>query len=180
MRGPSTIARSACAAAGALTATAALLLAAPTERQHATLLARSVLPAATFRSGSPASGAFLSAAERATAAANGVRGPAGGPYLSQQPVQGFSSMVPADAGTWWALADNGYAWRGNSADFQLVFYRLDPRWGDPGGPRVLETVVLRDPDRRIPWTIVCDRESGALVARLLVQRAAPRAAGVRR
>jgi hypothetical protein len=69
-------------------------------------------------------------------------------------------MVPGDAGTWWALADNGYAWRGNSADFQLVFYRLDPRWGDPAGPRVLETVVLRDPDGRIPWTIVCDPASG--------------------
>jgi hypothetical protein len=69
-------------------------------------------------------------------------------------------MVPAGAGTWWALADNGFAWRGNSADFQLVFYRVDPRWGDPGGSRVLETVFLRDPDRRIPWTIVCDQAHG--------------------
>jgi hypothetical protein len=70
-------------------------------------------------------------------------------------------MVPADDGNWWALADNGYAWRGNSADFQLVFYRLDPRWGDPGGARVLGSVLLRDPDRRIPWTIVCDQGHGA-------------------
>ncbi len=70
-------------------------------------------------------------------------------------------MVPGDAGSWWALADNGYAWRGNSADFQLVIYRLAPRWGDPAGPSLLQTVVLRDPDRRIPWTIVCDQESGA-------------------
>ena len=121
-------------AAGALAA-AATLSAAPADRQHASLVARSVLPAATYRAGSPPSGAFLSAAERATAAANGVRGPAAGPYLPAQPVQGLSSMVPADAGTWWALADNGFAWRPNSADFQLVFYRLDPRWGDPGGPR---------------------------------------------
>ena len=146
-------------AAGALAA-AATLSAAPADRQHASLVARSVLPAATYRAGSPPSGAFLSAAERATAAANGVRGPAAGPYLPAQPVQGLSSMVPADAGTWWALADNGFAWRPNSADFQLVFYRLDPRWRDPGGPTVLETVVLRDPDRRIPWTIVCDRAHG--------------------
>lgn len=70
-------------------------------------------------------------------------------------------MVPADAGTWWALSDNGYAWRDNSADFQLVVYRIDPRWGAAGGPKVLESFVLRDPDRRIPWRIVCDPTSGA-------------------
>jgi hypothetical protein len=127
---------------------------------QATLVARSVLPAATFRAGSPPSGAFFSAAERATAAANGVRGPAEGEYLAAQPVQGFSSMVPADGGAWWALADNGFAWRGNSADFQLVIYRVDPRWGDAAVAGVLETIVLRDPDRRIPWTIACDPSRG--------------------
>jgi hypothetical protein len=148
-------------AVGAFAAVVAILLAGPAGAQHARLVARSVLPAATFRAGSPPSGGFLSAAERQTAAANGIRGPADGPYLIAQPVQGFSSMVPADAGTWWALADNGYAWRGNSADFQLVLYRIDPRWGTPEGPRVLETVVLRDPDRRIPWTIACDQTRGA-------------------
>jgi glycerophosphoryl diester phosphodiesterase len=58
------------------------------------------------------------------------------------------------------LTDNGYAWRGNSADFQLVFYRLDPFWGEPGGARLQGVVVLHDPDRRIPWTIVCDPEHG--------------------
>jgi hypothetical protein len=143
-----------------LAAAGAASFAAPGDQQQASLVARSVLPAATVRAGSPPSGAFFSAAERATAAANGVRGPATGPYLAEQPVQGFSSMVPADAGAWWALADNGFAWRGNSADFQLVLYRVDPRWGDAGGPAVLETVVLRDPDRRISWTIVCDRANG--------------------
>jgi hypothetical protein len=148
------------AAAGALALSATMSFGAPAEGQQAWLVARGVLPAATFRAGSPPSGAFLSAAERAAAAASGVRGPASGPYLAAQPVQGFSSMVPADAGTWWALADNGFAWRSNSADFQLVFYRLDPRWGDPTGARVLETVVLHDPDRRIPWTIICDQASG--------------------
>jgi glycerophosphoryl diester phosphodiesterase len=127
---------------------------------QARLVARSVLPAATVRAGSPPSGAFLSASERATAAANGVRGPAAGTYLAAQPVQGFSSMVPGELGTWWALADNGYAWRPNSADFQLVFYRFDPRWNDPAGPRIDGTVVLHDPDRRIPWTIACDPKRG--------------------
>lgn len=127
---------------------------------QARLVARSVVPAATIRAGSPPSGAFLSARERATAEANGVRGPAEGPFLATQPVQGFSSMVPGPFGTWWALADNGYAWRPNSADFQLVIYRVDPRWSDPAGPRIDEAVVLSDPDRRMPWTIACDPKRG--------------------
>ena len=144
-------------------AAGAVLAASPVvpELQHARLVARSVLPAATYRAGSPPSGAFLPPAERAAAAANGVAGPATGPYFGAQPVQGFSSMVPAQDGTWWALADNGYAWRGNSADFQLVIFRVDPRWGDAGGPRLIESVVLRDPDRLIPWTIVCDPAHGS-------------------
>jgi hypothetical protein len=145
---------------GALVAGAAVWSAQTAGPQQASLAARSVLPAATFRVGSPASGAFLGPNERATAAANGVGGPAEGPYFAEQPVQGFSSMVPADAGAWWVLADNGYAWRDNSADFQLAFYRVDPRWGEPGGPKVLGATVLHDPDRRIPWRIVCDRSSG--------------------
>jgi hypothetical protein len=131
-----------------------------TDHQQARLVARSVLPSATYRAGSPASGAFLSTADRATAVANGVPGPVAGTYFAEQPVQGFSSMVPAEGGTWWTLSDNGYAWRGNSADFQLVVYRIDPRWGAAGGPKLLNAVVLRDPDRRIPWAIVCDRASG--------------------
>lgn len=142
--------------------------------QHAALAARSVLPAATYRTGSPASGAFLSPEERAVAARNGVAGPAAGAYLPSQPVQGFSSMVPAGGGTWWALADNGYAWRTNSADFQLVFYRVDPRWGDPGGPSILETVSIRDPDRRVPWTIACDPTRGTPLPRFSFNDLPPR------
>jgi hypothetical protein len=153
--------RTTSAAARALAAAVVWSLAGPAGAQHARLVAHSVLPAATFRAGSPPSGGFFSATERATAAANGVRGPNEGPYLAAQPVQGFSSMVPAAEGTWWALADNGYAWRGNSADFQLALYRIDPRWGDPGGPGVLESVVLRDPERHIPWTVVCDQQHGS-------------------
>jgi hypothetical protein len=135
--------------------------AAAVDRQQTLLVARSVLPAVTFRAGSPPSGAFLTTDERATAGGNGVSGPASGPYLPGQPIQGFSSMVPADAGTWWALADNGAGARGNSADFQLVIHRVDPRWNDPRGPQVLDSIVLHDPDRRIPWTVVCDPGNGS-------------------
>ncbi len=150
-------------------ATAALALAlgitvssaAPNAEQQARLVARSVLPAMTFRAGSPATGAFFSAEDREAARANGIPGPKEGPYFTSQPVQGFSSMIPADGKTWWALADNGYAWRPNSGDFQLAMYHIDPRWGEPGGPKVLETILLHDPDRHIPWTIVCDQANGS-------------------
>lgn len=128
--------------------------------QGARLVARSVLPAMSFREGSPPSGAFLTPAERAVAAANGVAGPAGGAYFASQPVQGVSSVVPAAGGALWALADNGYAWRDNSADWQLAFYRIDPRWGDARGPALLDTVLLRDPARHVAWRIVCDPGKG--------------------
>jgi hypothetical protein len=133
------------------------------DRPQAQLVARAVIPPDTYRAGSPPAGAFLSATERAAAHSNGVLGPADGAYFSSQPVQGFSSMVPADAQTWWALSDNGFAVRTNSADYQLVIHRVDPRWRDPAGPRVLETLVLRDPERHIPWTIVCDPKRGTLL-----------------
>jgi hypothetical protein len=132
----------------------------PVGQQQARLVARSVLPAMTFRAGSPPTGAFFTGADREAARLNGIPGPAEGPYFTSQPVQGFSSMIPAEGKTWWALADNGYAWRPNSGDFQLAMYRIDPRWGEPGGPKVLETVLFRDPDHHIPWTILCDRTSG--------------------
>jgi hypothetical protein len=129
---------------------------APTQ-QHSRLEARRVLPAATFRVGSPPTGEFIN---RADAAANGVPGPATGPYFANQPVQGFSSMVPARTGGWWALSDNGYGSRQTSADYQLAIYRIDPAFGKADGPTVLQTIVLSDPARRIPWRTVCDPTSG--------------------
>jgi hypothetical protein len=129
--------------------------------QQSMLTGRSVLPAASFRPGSPPSGAFFTAQNRADAAANGVAGPATGPYFANQPIQGISSLVPAGNGTWWALADNGYGTRDTSADWQLPIYRIDPAFGSTTGPKVLATVVLSDPDRRVPWTIVCDPGHGA-------------------
>ncbi|HJQ98122.1 MAG TPA: esterase-like activity of phytase family protein [Candidatus Polarisedimenticolaceae bacterium] len=114
-----------------------------------------LLSAGTFRPGSPASGAFLTPKDRTSAAANGVKGSADGAYFAEQPVQGISSMIPAQDGTWWALADGGYGRRDDSADFQLVFHRIDLT-----GPKVLETFVLHDPERHVPWRIVCDPTQG--------------------
>jgi len=138
--------------------------------QPYTLAGLAVLPARATRAGSPPSGAFFTASHRATTATNGIDGPADGPYLPEQPLQGISSMVPADGTTWWALADNGYGQRESSGDFQLVFHRIDLRWGNPAGPRVLESTVIRDPDRRLPWTIVCDPTTGSALSRVPFNR----------
>ncbi len=90
--------------------------------------------------------------------ANNVPGPAAGTYFTDQPVQGFSNIVPARDDTWRALSDNGYGARGNSADYQLAVYRIDPQFGAPTGsvPTVIETVVLSDLDDHVKWKTVCD------------------------
>ena len=130
--------------------------------QHSRLLDRRVLPSATVRAGSPPTGAFFSAQNRTDAANNGVAdsGP-GDAYLANQPVQGFSAMVPAGDDTWWTLTDNGFGARENSADYQLSIYRVAPNFG-VGAPEVLETLVLSDPGRHVPWQIVCDRTGSPL------------------
>ena len=90
-----------------------------------------------------------------------MRGPADGPYLAAQPVQGFSSMVPAEAGTWWALADNGYAWR---AELGRLPARPLPGRSPLGRPRRpagrSRPSSSATPTAGIPWTIVCDPERG--------------------
>ncbi|MDT4976103.1 MAG: hypothetical protein QOG98_1861, partial [Pseudonocardiales bacterium] len=63
----------------------------PASHQQAQLAARSVLAASATRAGSPPSGAFLSAADRATATANGLTVPAKGAVFPTQPVQGVSA-----------------------------------------------------------------------------------------
>ena len=126
--------------------------------------ARSTRPAVEYRP-APArrpTGAFFSAQNRADAAANGVADTApGDAYLANQPVQGFSAMVPAGDGTWWTLTDNGFGARENSADYQLAVYRIDPNFGQ-STPEVRAAIVLRDPNRHVPWKIVCDQTGAPL------------------
>ncbi len=130
--------------------------------QHSLLAARSVLPAATFRIGSPPSGAFLTAGNLADAATNHVvPSPPSTTLFASQPVQGVSAVIPAGQGQWWALADNGYGTRNTSADWQLAIYRMDLGFADRSVPRVLETVLLSDPARHVPWKTVCDPTVGA-------------------
>jgi glycerophosphoryl diester phosphodiesterase len=103
------------------------------------LVGRAVLPAATFVDG-PASGQYA------------------GVNFSAQPVQGFSCLVDAKDGSFWALADNGYGSIDNSADFRLRIYRIRPDLktdgGGTGGVSVESYIELRDPDHKVKFAIV--------------------------
>ena len=111
---------------------------------RATLLGLAVLPADTFAEGPP-SGAWLQADSLGT------------PLFPSQPVQGVSSLWPAGANEWLALADNGYGAKANSADFLLRVYRLTIAWGSKvAAGRVTPGafIQLADPDRKLPFPIL--------------------------
>lgn len=103
------------------------------------LVGRAVLPAATFVDG-PASGLYA------------------GVNFSSQPVQGFSCLVDAKDGSFWALSDNGYGSIENSADFRLRIYRIRPDLktasGGTGNVSVESYIELHDPDRKVKFAIV--------------------------
>ena len=107
-----------------------------------TLAARATL-SADFLAPGPPSGALATPA-------NGRQGPFAG-----QVVPGFSGMVDAGDGTFWALTDNGFGTQANSADFLLRIYRVTPQWRT-GQIEVGEFLSLRDPDRRVDFPIVND------------------------
>lgn len=106
------------------------------------------LPADTFAPGPP-SGAWLQA------------GREGVPQFPSQPVQGFSALWPVDAAgdVWWALVDNGFGAKLNSADALLRIYQVRPVWAstaaDGNGRIVVDPafVQLADPDRKLPFPI---------------------------
>lgn len=110
-----------------------------------TLVARATLSADHLEEGPPSG-------SQATPA-NGRNGPFPG-----QVVPGFSGMVDNGDGTYWAMPDNGFGAKGNSADFLLRVYLVEPRWetrtGGRGEIEVLRHLSLRDPDRRIDFPIV--------------------------
>ncbi|GEK22613.1 esterase-like activity of phytase family protein [Cellulomonas xylanilytica] len=143
------------AALSVLAATVTVALLAPTpatagdrggggpDRQHIlqpTLAGRATL-SADFLAPGPPSGALATPA-------NGRQGPFPG-----QVIPGFSGMVDAGDGTFWALPDNGFGTKANSADFLLRLYRVTPDW-QGGAIEVGEFLSLRDPDRRAGFPIV--------------------------
>lgn len=111
------------------------------------LIGRAVLPAATFAAG-PTSGQQLGSA------------PINGqpvPFLNKQPIQGFSATLNNGDGTFNVMCDNGFGALENSSDFRLRVYRIRPNFrtkhGGTGAIQVLGFFELRDPNKKIPFTI---------------------------
>lgn len=107
-----------------------------------TLTGRAVLPATTFADG-PASGRYLGGT-----LFNGVAAP-----FAKQPVQGFSAVIDAGNGSYWAMADNGYGGIENSADFNLRIYQVKPDFTS-GSVAVASFIELKDPNKKIDFPIV--------------------------
>jgi hypothetical protein len=75
------------------------------------------------------------------------------PFLGQ-PLQGFSgfAMDRAADGSIYVLTDNGFGSKANSSDAMLFFSRMIPDF-ETGAVTVVETVFLRDPDRKVPFRL---------------------------
>src|SRR5262245_4921790 len=108
------------------------------------LIARAIIPSDAYQPGPP-SGAFITGD-------NGVTPPFPG-----QPIPGFSAVLDAGHGEFWAMPDNGYGAKGNSGDFLLRLYRVRPDFktarGGSGVTNVLRFVQLRDPNNKIPFAL---------------------------
>src|SRR6201991_1877224 len=80
---------------------------------------------------------------------------------SVQPVGGFSALLDAGDGDFYAMPDNGFGSKANSRSFILGLYKGRPTWetrdGGPGKVTVLSAITLRDPDLKVPFPIVNDR-----------------------
>ena len=108
---------------------------------------RAVLPFDTTAVGPP-SGAALGAGP-----INGLTLP-----FANQPVQGFSGILAAGEDRWWAIPDNGYGRKENSADWLLRIYRIATDFrtagGGSGDASVVGFISLRDPDRKLDFPLV--------------------------
>ncbi|MEE9162727.1 MAG: esterase-like activity of phytase family protein, partial [Candidatus Neomarinimicrobiota bacterium] len=127
---------------------------------QAVLVGYARLPADTFRDGPPST----------NRPGLGVLQPRA--RWQGQPVQGISSVRPAGertnagapaGGSYWALSDNGFGAKVNSASYLLCIYRLRFHWktaaGGEGSVELEETVELRDPHIRAGFPI--EREDEA-------------------
>jgi hypothetical protein len=75
--------------------------------------------------------------------------------IKGQPVQGFSGIKSMGDGTFLVLTDNGFGAKRDSADAMLVAHRLRPDWKS-GKVTILDTLYLRDPDRKVPFQITLE------------------------
>jgi hypothetical protein len=80
-----------------------------------------------------------------------------------QPIGGFSALLDAGNGRFWAMPDNGFGNKANSRSFILRVYKVRPRWetkwSGSGRVDVLSAITLHDPDQKVPFPIV--REGSA-------------------
>jgi uncharacterized repeat protein (TIGR01451 family) len=105
------------------------------------------LPADSFADGPPAGSAVPNPT-------NGKSTP-----FPKQPIQGFSAVQVADANSFYFMPDNGFGAKGNSADFLLRVYKVDPsfRGAEPNGDgsvNIESFIQLSDPDKKVPFKIV--------------------------
>jgi hypothetical protein len=120
------------------------------------LIGMVVMPADGFRGGPPA-GQFDNEGHRAAT-----------PRFDAQPVQGLSSIKPAETqGAWWALSDNGFGSKWNSSDYRLCIYLFDVRPRTQSGPdsrAALQAVIeLSDPAKFFPWRLTDENEPERLL-----------------
>ncbi|MCK0116933.1 esterase-like activity of phytase family protein, partial [Isoptericola sp. S6320L] len=103
---------------------------------------------ADFLADGPPSGADASPA-------NGRQGPWDG-----QVIPGFSAMVDNGDGTFWAQPDNGFGTQGNSADFLLRSYLVEPDWdtgarhSGSGDIEILDRIDYNDANGVLDFPIV--------------------------
>ena len=109
-----------------------------------TLLGRAILSATAYQAG-PSSGTLATPD-------NGITLPIPG-----QPIPGFSGIIDAGDGTFYAMPDNGFGTKANSGDFLLRLYRVRPDFktadGGTGAVAVLSFAQLHDPDGKIPFAL---------------------------
>ena len=70
-------------------------------------------------------------------------------------------------GTFWAMPDNGFGTKENSADFRLRIYLVKPRWeragGSSGSIQILRYIELSDPRNKIDFPIVNENTRARLL-----------------
>jgi hypothetical protein len=131
--------------AAGLAVIALTALAVAADSREPTLIGRAILPADEYQPGPP-SGAFITGDNRVT------------PPFPGQPIPGFSAILDAGHGEFWAMPDNGYGAKTNSGDFLLRVYVIRPDFKTPkgvsGAVDVLGFIQLRDPDARISFPLM--------------------------
>ena len=75
-----------------------------------------------------------------------------------QPVGGFSALLDAGNGDFYAMPDNGFGSKANSRSFILRLYKVRPRfrteYGGRGDVQIRDAITLSDPDGKVPFPIV--------------------------